>query len=65
MKKSKLELFLEDEIKYYLENIMEVETSSELVEKIKDKIIVSVYQNVWELVGKTYSEIKEVIQDED
>ena len=61
MKKSKLELFLEDEIKYYLESIMEVETSNELVEKIKDEIIVSVYQKVWELVGKTYSEIKEEI----
>lgn len=61
MKKSKLELFLEDEIKYYLESIMEVETSDELVEKIKDEIIVSVYQKVWELVGKTYSEIKEAI----
>ena len=61
MKKSKVELFLEDEIRYYLESIMEVETSDELVEKIKDEIIVSVYQKVWELVGKTYSEIKEVI----
>lgn len=61
MKKSKVELFLEDEIKYYLESIMEIETSDELVEKIKDKIIVSVYQKVWELVGNTYSEIKEEI----
>ena len=40
---------------------MEVETSDELVEKIKDKIIVSVYQKVWELVGKTYYEVKEMI----
>ena len=61
MSKSKAELFLEDEIRYYLESIMGVETSSELVEKIKDEIIVSVYQKVWELVGKTYSEIKEEI----
>ena len=61
MKKSKAELFLEDEIRYYLESIIEVETSSELVEKIKDEIIVSVYQKVWELVGKTYYEIKKVI----
>ena len=61
MSKSKAELFLEDEIKYYLESIMEVETSDELVEKIKDEIIVRVYQKVWELVGKTYSEIKGVI----
>ena len=61
IKKSKVELFLEDEIKYYLESIMEVETSGELVEKIKDKIIVRVYQKVWELVGNTYSEIKEEI----
>lgn len=59
MKKSKAELFLEDEIRYYLESIMEVEISDELVEKIKDKIIVSAYQKVWELVGNTYSEIKE------
>ena len=59
MKKSKAELFLEDEIRYYLESIMEVEISDELVEKIKDKIIVSVYQKVWELVGNTYYEIKE------
>ena len=59
MNKSKAELFLEDEIRYYLESIMEVEVSDELVEKIKDKIIVNVYQNVWELVGNTYSEIKE------
>ena len=61
MSKSKAELFLEDEIKYYLESIMEVETSDELIEKIKDKIIVSVYQKVWELVGKTYYEVKEMI----
>ena len=61
MKKSKVELFLEDEIKYYLESIMGGETSSELVEKIKDKIIVSVYQKIWELVGNTYFEIKEEI----
>lgn len=61
MKKSKTELFLEDEIRYYLESIMGVETSSELVEKIKDEIIVRVYQKVWELVGNTYSEIKEEI----
>ena len=61
MKKSKAELFLEDEIRYYLESIMEVETSGELVEKIKDEIIVRVYQKVWELVGNAYSEIKEVI----
>ena len=61
MSKSKAELFLEDETKYYLESIMEVETSDELIEKIKDKIIVSVYQKVWELVGKTYYEVKEMI----
>ena len=61
MKKSKLELFLEDEIRYYLESVMGVETSDELVEKIKDEIIVRVYQKVWELVGKTYSEVKEEI----
>lgn len=61
MSKSKAELFLEDEIRYYLESIMDVEISDELVEKIKDEIIVSVYQKVWELVGKTYSEIKEAI----
>ena len=59
MSKSKAELFLEDEIRYYLESIMDVEISDELVEKIKDEIIVNVYQKVWELVGKTYSEIKE------
>lgn len=35
MKKSKVELFLEDEIKYYLESVVDVETSSELVEKNK------------------------------
>lgn len=61
MSKSKAELFLEDEIRYYLESIMDVEISDELVEKIKDEIIVNVYQKVWELVGKTYSEIKEAI----
>ena len=61
MSKSKAELFLEDEIRYYLESIMDVEISDELVEKIKDEIIVNVYQKVWELVGKTYFEIKEVI----
>ena len=59
MSKSKVELFLEDEIRYYLESIMDVEISDELVEKIKDKIIVNVYQKVWELVGNTYSEIKD------
>ena len=59
MSKSKAELFLEDEIRYYLESIMDVEISDELVEKIKDKIIVNVYQKVWELVGNTYSEIKD------
>ena len=48
MSKSKAELFLEDEIRYYLESIMDVEISDELVEKIKDEIIVNVYQKVWE-----------------
>ena len=65
MKKSKLELFLEEEIKYILENVVEQEDYEKMKDKehlenfIKDNLLNKIYSVVDKLIVVEFDEYKD------
>lgn len=65
MKKSKLELFLEEEIKYILENVVEQEDYEKMIDKehlekyIKIRLLNKTYNIVDKLIVEEFEEYKD------
>ena len=59
--KTKMELFLEEEIEFVLRNVVETEDNNieDLIQQIKDRIIENVYLWVDNKISDSYYAIKE------
>ena len=70
MKKSKAELFLEEEIKYILENVIEQEEYEKMKDKehledfIKDNLLNKIYSIVDKLIVVEFDEYKDRCKEE-
>ena len=70
MKKSKVELFLEEEIKYILENVIEQEEYEKMKDKehledfIKDNLLNKIYSIVDKLIVVEFDEYKDRCKEE-